>query len=128
MRESQESVPMDDQLENKFAESWDHMEWFFGSGEIWRKRPDIVEFIAMARSLGYDRKLRAGQSLDAFVVSRSRVHGLRTEQPMIAFHIAKDRILARSRELQAEDFDENEVKVSDRVRALLDRLSKEPIT
>jgi hypothetical protein len=127
-KHSQGKSEMYDQLEKHFIESWDRMERFFGSGEFWPKRPDIVEFMAMARDLGYDRKLRAGQSLDSFVVSRSRVHGLRMEQPAIAFQILNGQMTVRSRELQAETFLENEVKVSDRVRDLLERLSKKPIT
>jgi hypothetical protein len=119
---------MDERLEKEFVQSWDRMEWFFGSGEIWPKRPDIVEFITLLRGFGYDQKLRAGQSLDALVVSRSRVHGLRMEQPLMAFHILQSRMVVHSRALQAEEFEEIEVKMSDRVRALLDRLSREPIT
>lgn len=37
------------------------------------------------RERGYDRTLRAGQSLLTFIVSRSRRHGLRADQPRIVF-------------------------------------------
>ena len=104
------------------------MEWFFGSGEIWPKRPDILDLIAALRQIGYDRKLRAGQSLDAFVVSRSRKHGLRPEQPSVGFHIHEGKMRVHSRGLHDEPFVENTRPMPDRVRDLLDRLSNEPIT
>jgi hypothetical protein len=119
---------MDDVLEEDFLESWNRMEWFFGSGEIWPKTPDVMEFIAMLRRTGYDRKLRAGQSLDIFMVSRSRKHGLRPEQPSIGFRIYEGKMTVYSRGLQAETFVENAATLSDRVRDLLDRLSNETIT
>ncbi len=119
---------MDDVLEEEFVQSWNHMEWFFGSGEIWPKMVDVVEFIATLRRTGYDRKLRAGQSLELFVVSRSQKHGLRPEQPSIAFHIYKGRMTVYSRGLYSETFVENAPTLSDRVRDLLDRLAGEAIT
>ena len=119
---------MDEVLETEFVTSWERMEWFFGSGEIFCKMPHVVEFIEMLRASGYDRKLRAGQSLDLFVVSRSRKHGLRREQPSIAFHIYAGRMTVSSSGLQAETFVETAAILSDPVRELLDRLSSEAIT
>jgi len=49
----------------------------------WKYR--VFQFIAQLRQAGYDRKLRAGQSLEVFIVSRSRDHGLRPDQPRIVF-------------------------------------------
>jgi hypothetical protein len=119
---------MGDELEGEFVNSWNRMEWFFGSGETWPKMPDMVELIAMLRHSGYDRKLRVGQSLDIFTVSRSREHGLRLEQPSIGFRIYEGKMIVYSRGLQAETFVENGVKLSNCVRDLLDRLSNEAIT
>ena len=119
---------MDEVLETEFVKSWERMEWFFGSGEIFPKMPHVVEFIEMLRASGFDRKLRAGQSLDLFVVSRSRKHGLRREQPSIAFHIYEGKMTVSSRGLQAETFVETAAILSDPVRELLDRLSSEAIT
>ena len=118
----------DDVLEQEFVKSWNRMERFFGSGEIWQKRPDVVEFIATLRRIGYDRMLRAGQSLDIFTVSRSQKHGLRPEQPSIGFHIYEGKMAVYSRGLQAEALVENTLPVSDRVRDLLERLMNQPIT
>ena len=95
---------MDEVLEREFVNSWNHMEWFFGSGETWRKMPDMVEFIAMLRQSGYAGKLRAGQSLNTFVVSRSREHGLRVEQPRLGFHLYEGKMTVQSWGLQPETF------------------------
>jgi len=118
---------MDDVVEEEFVNSWNRMEWFFGSGEIWTKMPHVVKFIAILRHAGYDRKLRAGQSLDIFTVSRSREHGLRPEQPSIGFRIHEGKMIVYSRGVETETFIENEAKLSNRVRDLLDRLSNEAI-
>ena len=118
----------DDVLEEEFVKSWNRMEWFFGSGEGWPKRPDIADFIRTLRRIGYDRKLRAGQSVDIFIVSRSRKHGLQPEQARIEFYIYETNMRVHSIGLQAEGFIENTQPVSDRVRDLLDRLLNEPIT
>jgi hypothetical protein len=123
-----ERFAMDDVLEQEFVQSWNHMEWFFGSGEIWPKMVDVVDFIATLRRTGYDRHLRAGQSLEIFVVSRSRKHGLRPEQPSIGFHIYKGKMRVYSKGLHTETFVENAATLSDRVRDLLDRLTDEAIT
>jgi hypothetical protein len=61
---------MGDELEEEFVNSWIRIEWFFGSGETWRKMP--TWWSSLLRHSGYDRKLRAGQSLEIFPVSRSR--------------------------------------------------------
>ena len=128
MNHKDEKFPIDEVLETEFVKSWEHVEWFFGAGEIFRKMPHVVEFIEMLRASGYDRKLRAGQSLDLFVVSRSRKHGLRPEQPSIAFHIYEGKVTVFSRGLQAETFVETAAILSGPVQELLDRLSSEAIT
>jgi hypothetical protein len=62
------------------------MEQFFSwhstlSGGEWLK--PMLHLIASLRQQGYDRQFRAGQSMDALVLSRSREHGLRSEQPRV---------------------------------------------
>ena len=104
------------------------MEWFFGSGEIWPKRPDVVEFIVILRYAGYDRLLRAGQSVDTFIVSRSRKHGLRPEQPSIGFNLRDGRIMVYSRGLESESFVQDAGVLSDQTRDLMERLTQEAIT
>src|SRR5258708_29642903 len=45
----------------------------------------IQDLIAAMRERGYDRQFRAGQSLYMLVLSRSREHGLRADQPGLRF-------------------------------------------
>jgi hypothetical protein len=76
------------EIEAEFAASWDCMEQFYSRRMLgnqvfnspWKHVIDMLNLIAKLRQRGYDRRLRAGQQLDALVLSRSRVHGLRLDQ------------------------------------------------
>ena len=61
-------------FERDFIQSWERIEEFFGlmlARVPWKDR--VLQFIAELRQAGYDRKLRAGQTIDIFIVSRSRI-------------------------------------------------------
>jgi len=74
---------------DEFIESWNSIERFYD--EIaFPSAPQIRTLIATLRDRGYDRSLRAGQSLWMLVVSRSRHHGLREDQPRIVFWFLAD--------------------------------------
>jgi hypothetical protein len=77
-------------IEGEFLLSWDSIEWFYGEMVNVSFSSEVLEMIAQMRRKGYDRTLRAGQSLYSLIVSRSRRHGLRTDQPWIAFHFSDD--------------------------------------
>jgi hypothetical protein len=72
-------------IEGEFILSWDSIERFYGEMVIIPQSPEILEMITQMRERGYDRTLRAGQSMYTFIVSKSRRHGLRTDQPRIIF-------------------------------------------
>ena len=72
-------------VEGEFIESWDRIEQFYREREF-PPAAAVRAFVAEMRSRGYDRTLRAGQSLYNLMLSRSRRHGLRAGQPRIAFH------------------------------------------
>ena len=77
-------------LDRDFIQSWERMEEFFGwmlARVPWNHR--VLQFIAELRQAGYDRKLRAGQTIDIFIVSRSRHHGLRPDQSRVAFYFIR---------------------------------------
>ncbi len=77
-------------LDRDFIQSWERMEEFFGwmlARVPWKDR--VLQFIAELRQAGYDRKLRAGQTIDIFIVSRSRHHGLRPDQSRVAFYFIR---------------------------------------
>ena len=76
-------------IEGEFVDSWSRMEKFFDE-ERFRPRSRVIRLIRELREAGYDRNLRAGQSLFQLGVSRSRRHGLRTDQAVIIFQFAID--------------------------------------
>ncbi|QDU41291.1 hypothetical protein Mal4_56570 [Maioricimonas rarisocia] len=70
--------------EGECVMSWDAIEEFFDDERLpWAD--DVKQLVSAMRTHGYDRTLRAGQSLWSLVLSRSRRHGLRIDQPCIAF-------------------------------------------
>src|SRR6516165_9054971 len=75
----------DDPIESEFIQSWDKVQQFYKSDYDSHLKFIVLRFLAALRRAGYDRKLRAGQSMDSLVLSRSRHCGLSAEQPRIAF-------------------------------------------
>lgn len=71
-------------VEGEFIVSWDQIEQFYARNPH-DKSARVPRLIAELRRAGFDRKLRAGQSMWTFLLSRSRRHGLRPEQPCIRF-------------------------------------------
>jgi hypothetical protein len=72
-------------IEGEFVASWDHIERFYGKMVNVPFGSEVLDMIAQMRRIGYDKTLRAGQSMYSFIVSRSRRHGLRTGQTRIVF-------------------------------------------
>jgi hypothetical protein len=71
-------------VKGEFLESWSRTEEFFSSIK-YPEAKNALKFIANLRQKGFDQTLRAGQSLTVLVVSRSRRHGLRSNQTAIFF-------------------------------------------
>jgi len=74
-------------VEGEFINSWDQIEQFYDNDKF-ASSSRVSQFIAQLREEGYDQKLRAGQSLMTFILSRSRRHGLRSEQRRIRFEFS----------------------------------------
>lgn len=87
----------------------------------------IVRFIALLREAGYDRCLRAGNSMGYFIVSRSRNHGLRTGQPSITFWLPEDRMDVSIDGSSTPVLSLPRAELTPEVRALLDDLVSKPI-
>lgn len=71
------------EIEAEFLKSWDKIEEFYSdlfSYKGWDYTKPIMPVISQLRSMGYDKTLRAGQSLYTFVLSRSRNWGLKDDQ------------------------------------------------
>ncbi len=77
----------DPALEADFAASWERMIAFYDDflkDAAWGWLARMRDLVVRLRDAGYNRTLRAGQSMTTFMVSRSRDHGLRPEQPSLA--------------------------------------------
>ena len=77
--------PIPNPLQDDFIESWDAIECFFSHGPDGPFRDQSLRFIAELRQAGHDRRFRAGQSLYALVLSRSRHHRPRPDQARVTF-------------------------------------------
>jgi hypothetical protein len=76
-------------IEGEFIQSWDQVEAFYDDPEN-RAGPQVKPLISAMRARGYDRTLRAGTSLWSLMLSRSRRHGLRPDQPYVSFWFRRD--------------------------------------
>lgn len=74
-------------IEGELVVSWDNIEHFFTDTnfEYFPAKYKILDLIRSMRAKGYDHHLRAGQSLYFLVLSRSRRHGLQTDQSFMQF-------------------------------------------
>ena len=72
-------------MERDFVLSWDRLEEFYRSISSFPEQARALDFIAALRAIGFDRTLRAGQSLYTMLLSRSLRHGLRGDQVAVAF-------------------------------------------
>ena len=71
-------------IEGEFIISWDDIERFYKELKP-EKEDEILKLIRQMRTKGFDRTLRAGQSLYTLILSRSRRHGLKENQNSVSF-------------------------------------------
>jgi hypothetical protein len=114
-------------VEGEFIRSWEFIEQFYDD-EYFPLKGFVLAFIAELRRAGYDRKLRAGQSLWTLIVSRSRRHGLRAAQPYIEFHFREGTMDVFSKCEEEERILGIPIALSGRVEKVLERLVNQPIT
>lgn len=79
-------------IEAKFIQSWDKVEQNYRetSGLFKIDLSERLKFISQLRAKGYDKIFRAGTSVWELVLSRSKHHGLRNDQPYLIFEIRDD--------------------------------------
>ena len=87
----------------------------------------MLPFIADLRRAGYDRQLRAGQSIWSLIVSRSRRPRLRPEQPLVSFQFRESSMEVYSSNEAEERIFEIPIGMSDTVERVLQRLVTRPI-
>jgi hypothetical protein len=113
-------------VEGEFIESWDQMEGVY-EGSRFPPRNLVLPFIAEMRRAGYDRKLRAGQSIWSLIVSRSRRSRLRPEQPLVSFQFRENSMEVFSRNQGEERIFEIPIAMSDTVERVLQSLADLPV-
>ncbi len=117
-------------VEGEFLVSWDRIEQFYAGFPDHPRYPParpIIDLIGTMRRAGYDRLLRAGTSLFDLVLSRSRRHGLRPDQPNVVFNFHKDG-MDLYRHIDGEErFALPRIELSPQVEAVLERLTARAI-
>ncbi len=110
-------------IEGEFLHSWNWVERSYVDDFHFPSRTKVLHFLRQLRQAGYDSRLRAGQSMWAFVVSRSRRHGLPIGQPRIIFEFHdKDMIVAESDGIETRSF-EGSIELSGPVKTVIERLT-----
>jgi hypothetical protein len=121
-------------VEGEFMQSWDRIAQFYDSNKfpprhlVLPSKDFVLPFIAELRRAGYDRKLRAGQSMWTLVLSRSRRHVLRDEQPSIRFQFREGTMDVFSKSQGEEHLAGIPMILSGRIEKVLEGLVNQPIT
>jgi len=133
-------------IAGEFIQSWDSIETSFDASPNidceWLSILDMESFHPMLelfksmRREGYDQKLRAGQAMCDFCLSRARSHG-KMGLSYLTFRVEYDRVetdkiqglqvVYYTQDAIAEEFVEKEIVLTDRIRNLLQKLSEQPI-
>jgi hypothetical protein len=113
-------------IEGEFILSWDNIEDFYSEFEL-DKKNEILRLIKQIRAKGFEKTLRAGQSLYTLVLSRSRRHGLRANQDNISFsfNFIESAMEVRTRKGQKITFDK--IEYNDTIENLLKTIELESI-
>lgn len=113
-------------IEGEFIQSWNRIETFYK--EINENfTPKVLHLIKELRVRGYDQKLRAGQSLYNFILSRSKRHGLNQEQSSLAITFGFDKDEMKVTDKANNSLFVGKVEYSDELGELLNQLAKEDI-
>lgn len=111
-------------IEGEFIESWNSIVRFYKEiNEDYIN--DVLTFISDLRSKGFDKTLRAGQSLYRFILSKSRRHGLTENQKYLAFSFQKDKMIIRNNKNDEMNF--NKIELNSEIENLLNKLNQQPI-
>ena len=117
---------------DRFKASWDSPEPFYEellSHPGWEWVRPIKGLIRELRVRGYDQNFRAGQAMYLFMLSRSREHGLRLEQPRVIIEPRDDGQMVveyRSQQDQ-ETVTLNQMAFCPELQHILDRLLAQEI-
>jgi len=112
-------------IEDQFVASWINIEEFYS--RYCRDKPEILDMIAEMKNRGYQKKLRAGQSMHTLIVSRARKNGLRYGQNSIAFWFYNVHSTMEIHVNNDEIFSFNKIELTNEIDKLLTDLAENPI-
>ncbi len=108
-------------IEGEFVHSWNGIEEFYR--QDWCDfSAAVLSMISAMREAGYDRRLRAGQSMSSLGLSRSRRHGLTADQHCIWFQF-HDAGMDVHADFANSKLENHPVALSEDVKRLLDTLA-----
>jgi len=113
-------------VEGEYTMSWDSIEQFYNEIGL-EKKDEILKLIRRMRSNGFDKTLRAGQSLYTLVLSRSRRHGLKENQNSISFTFNYIKSAMEVSMQNGEKLVFDKIEYTDAINNLLKSLELEPI-
>ena len=130
------SEQTDVELEQSFKNSWVGMQIFYADIIIIQERSFVIPIyrtVMILRHTGYDRKLRAGQSLDSLILSRSRLHGLRPDQPALQIFVEEDKFTVnyfdgQSKQTMMVDATDKNLIIADELLQLINQLVEQPLS
>ena len=105
--------------------SWDAIEQYYSedAGDYYKAVRDLIHAM---REAGYDRLLRAGQSMASFGLSRSRSQGLRDGQPRMWFDIGSTEMDVDAN-FASGSLQQHPIQLTEEVSQLLEALAKHEI-
>ena len=112
-----------EQLEKYFLKTWDRMELFY------TRIPQMASLVSEIRASGYSKKLRAGQSLNTFIISRSRHKGLKKGFSSIRIDANSDgsmKVTKRFDDTSSEYYFKT-IELHTKLIEMLDELASRPI-
>jgi len=113
-------------LEGEFVASWDSAEEQYGHFHPRAlNKKAVARFIGELRNAGFDRTLRAGMSMSTLILSRSRFHGLRENQPWVSFYFENDSVIFQT--LNGENETIDGFKMTPLIESTLRMLNQHPV-
>lgn len=114
-------------VEGEFVMSWDKIEEFYKNIDL-EKRDDIFKLIATIREKGFDKTLRAGQSLYTMILSRSRRYGLENDKAYLRFSFVYIKSAMQVSTWKGEVFQFDSIEYNDTIENLLKSLEQEAVS
>jgi hypothetical protein len=126
-------------IAGEFIESWDSVQRMYeyeANSGLYDKSVPMLELFKSMRKEGYDQKLRAGKERIYLYLSRTRSHGKNGKSHIVfsTYNIVQPkgkqkssqrlRVTYRVKGAIAEEFVEKEIALTDRIRHLLQNLSR----